>query len=238
MDYPHPLKLYEKNNKNYIANNWLGITNPISRNNIGPVLAHETWGKYGAYSLEWAITKPAEVLTISTYKFSQDLQFYDFNTAISQFLSNLNLNGLNSINNQKAALLSDAVAGAFSTKIFTGLDMVMNLFNGDNVSITDIHNTIFDAVKTGQDIIASNETYRQDFDNTLNALTAMDTQTQQQNIYIQSDSDNANKNELVPTFENNLNGTNLNSVGARVVSLLVTLDSLEEALNLYEQYKP
>ncbi|MDR1906756.1 MAG: hypothetical protein LBQ03_00850 [Puniceicoccales bacterium] len=229
-----PLNDNEKNK--HIANHWLGITNAISRNNIGPVLADVAWDLYGQNnSSVWALTNIGEDLTLATYKFLQNLQSIGLTAAASKFAADLN----SAYEGQSffPTIAQNPILGEVFSKTLSGIQQIQDLFSGGSTSIADVRNTIVEAVLKGQSIIASDSTAKKDFDNTIAALHAMDEKTQKDDIYIANQTDNSNKDKLGSTFTDNLNGTAMNSDGAQLASLLTTLDSLEEALNAYQNAK-
>jgi hypothetical protein len=225
-------EIAERISEEHVASTWFGITNAISRNNMDPTLAHITYSDRPL----WAVSKPGEMLTLATYQFTKNVNATNFYTAANSFASLLN--GMYGAQSYWPSIKQDPVIGEFFSKTLSSVEGIKSLFSGGSTSIADVRSTIVEATSIGQALLNSSSIYNNDFNNTINALKAMDSYSQANNVYISSVGDNNNKNKLAPVFNANLNGTALTSVGAKIASLLVTLDSVEEALNAYEQNKP
>jgi hypothetical protein len=101
---------------------------------------------------------------------------------------------------------------------------------GVGTPLRDAQDAIQRAINAAWDFIDSNEQYRKDYENTVNAYQAVyDYFIANPNV----GAEDGTSNEGPSIFQNNLNGTAANSYGAMAASILMSLGSTQNVLDAY-----
>jgi type II secretory pathway pseudopilin PulG len=139
----------------------------------------------------------------------------------------LTSNGWNRLSNWDQ-LKQDPILGAIMTETINAQFAVAEALKNPSGGVPPLHKAqeaMQKAISAAWNFVSSNEQYKKDYENTINAYQA---------VY-----DYFTANPSQPTgdgsniFKNNLNGTAANSYGAMAASILMSLGSTQNVLNAY-----